>query len=202
LYACSVTARLSAESCQNAFLLCFPHKVRTYKEYHSVCPSSELGLPPTPHPQASVPPPPCFWGEGNTRWRERGFESPNSDEGHTLWYSLYVRTVWFPAFFFRAFSIRLAEIPPNLSIILHTSLSIRICTVAYIAQPIQKFKLCFFSSLNLKSFFVLCLEGDSVAGICYVGTRNTTFLAVFVLAPLVLYLILGEKKQNVCLAYP
>jgi hypothetical protein len=32
------------------------HKVRTYKEYHSVCPSSELGLPPTPHPQASVPP--------------------------------------------------------------------------------------------------------------------------------------------------
>jgi hypothetical protein len=70
------------------------HKVRTYKEYHSVCPSSELGLPPTPHPQASVPPPPCFWGEGNTRWRERGWESPNSDEGHTLWYSLYVRTLW------------------------------------------------------------------------------------------------------------
>jgi hypothetical protein len=70
-----------------------PHKVRTYKEYHSVCPSSELGLPPTPHPQASVPPPPCFWGEGNARWRERGWESPNSDEGHTLWYSLYVRTL-------------------------------------------------------------------------------------------------------------
>jgi hypothetical protein len=56
--------------------------------------SSELGLPPTPHPQASVPPPPCFWGEGNTRRRERGWESPNSDEGHTLWYSLYVRTLW------------------------------------------------------------------------------------------------------------
>jgi hypothetical protein len=69
------------------------HKVRTYKEYLSVRPSSELGLPPTPHPQASVPPPPCFWGEGNTRWRERGWESPNSDEGHTLWYSLYVRTL-------------------------------------------------------------------------------------------------------------
>ncbi len=45
------------------------HKVHTYKEYHSVCPSSELGLPTTPHPQASVPPPPCFW------------------------YSLYVRTL-------------------------------------------------------------------------------------------------------------
>ncbi len=40
-----------------------------------------------------MPPPPCFWGEGNTRWRERGWESPNSDEGHTLWYSLYVRTL-------------------------------------------------------------------------------------------------------------
>ncbi len=26
------------------------HKVRTYKEYHSVCPSSELGLPPNPPP--------------------------------------------------------------------------------------------------------------------------------------------------------
>jgi hypothetical protein len=73
----------------------FIYKVRTYKEYHSVCPSSELGLPPTPHPQASVPPPPCFWGEGNTRWRERGWESPNSDEGHTVCYSLYVRTLCF-----------------------------------------------------------------------------------------------------------
>jgi hypothetical protein len=46
------------------------HKVRTYKEYHSVCPSSELGLPPTPHPQASVPPPPCFWGEGHSLARK------------------------------------------------------------------------------------------------------------------------------------
>jgi hypothetical protein len=66
------------------------HKLHTYKEYHSVCPSSEYGLPPTPHPQASVPPPPCFWGEGNTRWRERGWESPNSDEGHTLCSTLYM----------------------------------------------------------------------------------------------------------------
>jgi hypothetical protein len=57
------------------------HKVRTYKEYHSVCPSSELGLPPTPHPQASVPPPPCFWGEGNTRWRERGGRVPIPTRG-------------------------------------------------------------------------------------------------------------------------
>jgi hypothetical protein len=56
-------------------------------------PRRNCWLPPTPHPQASVPPPPCFWGEGNTRWRERGWESPNSDKGHTLWYSLYVRTL-------------------------------------------------------------------------------------------------------------
>ncbi len=27
----------------------------------------------------------CGWGVGG---------SPNSDEGHTLWYSLYVRTLW------------------------------------------------------------------------------------------------------------
>ncbi len=60
------------------------HKVRTYKEYHSVALRGNWDSPPTPHPQASVPPPPCFWGEGNTRWRERGWggvPSPNSDEG-------------------------------------------------------------------------------------------------------------------------
>ncbi len=38
----------------------------------------------TPHPKTAgecVPPPPQFWGEGLTRWRERSWESPNSDEG-------------------------------------------------------------------------------------------------------------------------
>ncbi len=39
-----------------------------------------IGSLPTPHPQASVAPP-RFWGEGHTRWRERGWESPNSDDG-------------------------------------------------------------------------------------------------------------------------
>jgi hypothetical protein len=39
-----------------------------------------IGTPPTPLLQASVPPP-RFWGEGHTRWRERGWESANSDEG-------------------------------------------------------------------------------------------------------------------------
>ncbi len=40
------------------------HKVRTYKEYHSVCPSSELGLPPTPQPQSRCPLPPVSGGRG------------------------------------------------------------------------------------------------------------------------------------------
>ncbi len=38
-----------------------------------------IGTPPTPLPQPSVPP--GFWGERHTRWRARGWESPNSDEG-------------------------------------------------------------------------------------------------------------------------
>jgi hypothetical protein len=42
--------------------------------------SSELGLP-QPLTSRRVCPPPWFWGEGHTRWRERGRESPNSDEG-------------------------------------------------------------------------------------------------------------------------
>jgi hypothetical protein len=93
IYTVAKPYQLHDQQCPCADIELLLHKVCTYKEYHSVCPSSELGLPPTPHPQASVPPPPCFWGEGNTRWRERGWESPNSYEGHTLWYSLYVRTL-------------------------------------------------------------------------------------------------------------
>ncbi len=69
------------------------HKVRTYKEYHSVCPSSELGLSqplsrqrvfPSPQKQGGGGTLACGWGVGG---------NPNSDEGHTLWYSLYVRTL-------------------------------------------------------------------------------------------------------------
>ncbi len=53
-----------------------------------------IGTLPTPYSRASVPLPPetggggtlaCGWGVGG---------SSNSDEGHTLWYSLYVRTLW------------------------------------------------------------------------------------------------------------
>jgi hypothetical protein len=32
------------------------HKVHIYQEYHSVCPLVRNGTPPTPLPQASVPP--------------------------------------------------------------------------------------------------------------------------------------------------
>ncbi len=34
---------------------------------------------PNPSPAGDCAPP--FWGEGHTGWRERGWESPNSDEG-------------------------------------------------------------------------------------------------------------------------
>ncbi len=44
--------------------------------------SSELGLPqPLTRRRGCPPPPTRFWGEGHTRWRERCWESPNSDEG-------------------------------------------------------------------------------------------------------------------------
>ncbi len=36
--------------------------------------------PPPPHPRASVAPPPLVPGGGEARLRERGWESPNSDE--------------------------------------------------------------------------------------------------------------------------
>ena len=36
---------------------------------------------PNPSPAGECAPSPRFWGEGHTRWRERGWGSPNSDEG-------------------------------------------------------------------------------------------------------------------------
>ncbi len=51
------------------------HKVRTYKEYHSVCPSSELGLSqplsrqrvfPSPQKQGGGGTLACWWGVGRT----------------------------------------------------------------------------------------------------------------------------------------
>jgi hypothetical protein len=53
-----------------------------------------IGTLPTPFSPASVPLPPRNRGLGGTLacGREVG-GSPNSDEGHTLWYSLHVRTL-------------------------------------------------------------------------------------------------------------
>jgi hypothetical protein len=52
---------------------------------------------PNPHPQGSVPHPPWIRGEGHTRLRERGWESPNSDEGTytvVLYTYIYVLLWW------------------------------------------------------------------------------------------------------------
>ncbi len=46
---------------------------------------------PNPSPQARVPPPPCFWGEGNTRVRE-GLGGSQFRRGDK--HSLYIRTLW------------------------------------------------------------------------------------------------------------
>ncbi len=49
-------------------------------------------VPPLPQPQGSVAPPPFgFKGKRHTRLRRRGWGGPNSDEGKTLWYSLYTK---------------------------------------------------------------------------------------------------------------
>jgi hypothetical protein len=71
------------------------HKVRTYKEYHSVCPSSELGLSqplsrqrvfPSPQKQGGGGTLACGWGVGG---------SPNSDEGiHCGTLYMYVLCAW------------------------------------------------------------------------------------------------------------
>jgi hypothetical protein len=56
------------------------HKVHIYTEYHSVCPSSELGLS---HPfsrHGECAPPPELKGGGGIRLWARGRGSPNSDD--------------------------------------------------------------------------------------------------------------------------
>ncbi len=50
---------------------------------------------PNPSPAGEcAPPPPWFWGEGHTRWRQRGWESPNSHEG-TCTGTLYILYTYF-----------------------------------------------------------------------------------------------------------
>ncbi len=48
---------------------------------------------PNPSPAGECAFPLWFWGEGHTRWRERGWESPNSHEG-TYTVVLYIWTLW------------------------------------------------------------------------------------------------------------
>jgi hypothetical protein len=49
---------------------------------------------PNPSPADECPPPPRFWGERHTRWRQRGRESPNSDEGtYTVVLFIYTYTL-------------------------------------------------------------------------------------------------------------
>ncbi len=56
------------------------HKVRIYKEYHSVCPLVGIGTLPTHLSPASVPLPPEPGGGGHNRLRARGWGRPNSDD--------------------------------------------------------------------------------------------------------------------------
>ncbi len=56
--------------------------------------SSELGLPQSLTRRRVRPPPLRFWGEGQTRWREKGWGSPNSDEGtHSVVLFIYIGTL-------------------------------------------------------------------------------------------------------------
>jgi hypothetical protein len=58
--------------------------------------SLEMGLPPTPHPRASMlPSPPWFRGEGLAfgRGDGGGGGNPIPTRGHALWYSMYICTL-------------------------------------------------------------------------------------------------------------
>jgi hypothetical protein len=63
----------------------FNHKVRIYKEYHSVSPHRNWDSLPSPFSPASVPlPPEPKGGGGHTRLRVRGWGSLNSDDWRKL----------------------------------------------------------------------------------------------------------------------
>jgi hypothetical protein len=75
------TERKSAEKYFMNLLVTPAHKVRTYKEYHSVCPSSELGLShplsrqrvfPSPQKQGGGGTLACGWGVGGKSQFRRG----------------------------------------------------------------------------------------------------------------------------------
>uniref|UniRef100_A0A8D3BQD0 Frizzled class receptor 8 n=1 Tax=Scophthalmus maximus TaxID=52904 RepID=A0A8D3BQD0_SCOMX len=71
-----------------------------------------------------------------------------------------------------------------------------------IASYAQYFHLAAWLIPSMKSIAVLALssvDGDSVAGICYVGNQNLDNLRGFVLAPLVIYLFIGHRHRGVLL---
>jgi hypothetical protein len=69
------------------------HKVRTYKEYHSVCPSSELGLSQPLSRQRVCPSPPETGGRGHTSLRVGGWGESQFRRGAYTVVLLYVRTL-------------------------------------------------------------------------------------------------------------
>ncbi len=60
----------------------------------SFSPVIGIGTPPTPHPQASVPPPLCSGGRSTLDGERGGGGVPIPTRGHTLRYSLYKCTLW------------------------------------------------------------------------------------------------------------
>jgi hypothetical protein len=54
-----------------------------------------IGTPPTPHPQASVPSSFGSGGRGTLAGERRGGKVPIPTRGHTLWWSLYIFTLWY-----------------------------------------------------------------------------------------------------------
>jgi hypothetical protein len=55
------------------FLFPYSHRVGIVLSFSPV-----VGIGTPPNPQPYVPPPLLFWGEGHTRWRERGWDSPSA----------------------------------------------------------------------------------------------------------------------------
>jgi len=94
----SFEARINSREGNSIY--CIPAQRGIYTKYVHIkstavyAPRRNGDSPQPPTRRLVCPLPPVSGGEGNTRRRERGWESPNSDEGHTLWYSLYVRTLW------------------------------------------------------------------------------------------------------------
>uniref|UniRef100_A0A0E9Q122 G-protein coupled receptors family 2 profile 2 domain-containing protein n=1 Tax=Anguilla anguilla TaxID=7936 RepID=A0A0E9Q122_ANGAN len=74
-----------------------------------------------------------------------------------------------------------------------------------IASYSQYFHLAAWLIPSMKSIAVLALssvDGDPVAGICYVGNQNLDNLRGFVLAPLVIYLFIGTMFLLAGFVYP